>query len=385
MPSDAILRSDLLDKKLLQYILDVTDSADGWWSESVPGSLLSHRERVQEFRQRYDAQRSTAGLASDTKNEPFPNSANIGIGVEQIFGEFLIPTLLANTFDLTPMLQALDPTDKPDDALTAFHDDYQRREIKKARALRDESTREILKVGSVFHKWTWASLWREGEVSLPVWVSPMTGQPVMQLDPSTGSVDVVIADPTMPEELRPTDPTTGRPLKLGQVPSVDWKLRKHGPQLSIRPLEAIGFPPSATSTDPDDWDWVSDDFSVSPWWFLGREGDPFDGNMQQLDKLWKWLGVNPHDVARRPDGRLTQKIKLREFHGKFPITVSGKPAEVLALVAMARRGIKATAAWKARARIGGLAAAASMTSEERVARARKAAQARWSKEAPDGR
>ena len=70
-------------------------------------------------------------------------------------------------------------------------------------------------------------------------------------------------------------------------------------------------------------------------------------------------------------------------HRQYAILL--KAGTVLALVAMARRSLHTAEACKIHGHLGGLAAAASMTSEERVARARKAAQARWSKEAPDGR
>ena len=333
--SDHILRSPDLDKKLLAYILAVTHESEGWWEETLAGSFLSRRSLVAEWRARYDAQRSTMSLDRDVKEEPFKGASNFGIGAEQIAGEFLVPVMLTNTVGLTPMLQALDlDTEQIDEPLTTFHDRYQRYELAESLALREDSTREVFKVGGVFHKWTYGTLWKQREIDLTVFAHPLTNQPVLQPDPGTGGLEPIPADPKMPEELWPVDPATGLKLKIAKIPSVNFDLLKEGPQLSIRPIEAIEFPPSARTVDPNTWDWVADNFTVSPWWFLGREGDPFDGKLQNLDKLWKWLGVDPNNLHLKPDGKtLTQPVKLKEVHTKFPVTSSGKPVEIIALVA----------------------------------------------------
>lgn len=335
---DVILRSPAIEKRLLEYVLSCMSQSDGWWEDALAGSGQSRRAQVEEYRARYAARRSVAGLGADAKSTPWPNASNIGIGAEQIFGEFLIPMLLANTHDLEPMLQAIDlQTGKVEDTLTAFHDHYHRVELSTKRALLEESLREVLTTGTVFHKWTYESIWKQQEVSLPVFVHPLSGQPMQVMDPQTGQPTFLPADPKMPTEQYPVDPATGIRLKLGKLGAVDWTHLREGPRLAVRPVESIGFPTNATQLDPQEWDYVTDRFAVSPWWFLGREGDPFDGKLQHLPLLWKWLGVSPDTVYRRPDGVLTTPIQLVEFHGKFPVTTSGKPTEVIALVAVEAR------------------------------------------------
>lgn len=333
MPSpDLVLRSQPMDKKILDYVLQVTDSSDAWWSEWEQGSNRSKRDLFTEFRLRYQGRRSVASLDRDAKNEPFPRSSNIGIGAEQIFGEFLIPTLMANTHDLDPNLQAVDEqTEKVDEPLTTFHSAYHKSQELGKRAILEASTREILTVGGVFHKWTWASVWKQSEVPVYVFAHPQMG-PIQTPNPQTGQMDFMYADPHMPEDKWPTAPD-GAKLKIEKIPSSKLELLREGPRLTLRPYEAIEFPPTETRLDPNDWDWMADNFTVSPYWFLGKEGDPFEGKLQNLDKLWKFLNIDPNAIYDRPDRRLNDPVKLKEFHGKFPVTRSGQPAEIIALVA----------------------------------------------------
>src|SRR3990167_10251610 len=156
---DYLRRSSEIDKKLLEYILAVTDSSRGWWDDTVAGSTQTRQTMFTEFRQRYQARRSIAQLNKDVKDSPWPRSSNIGIGLEQIFGEYLVPLFVANTFDIEPMLQTIDEgTENVDEPLTQFHDNYQRSEFLGKRQLLEHSCREILTVGGVFHKWTWGSI-----------------------------------------------------------------------------------------------------------------------------------------------------------------------------------------------------------------------------------
>ena len=335
---DFLRRSPDIDRKLLEYVLAVTDSSRRWWDEVIPGSSQSRQSMFTDFRLRYQARRSVAQLYKDAKDTPFPRASNIGIGLEQVFGEYLVPLFVANTFDIEPMLQAVDDgTEAVDESLTQFHENYQRSEFIGKRNLLEHSCREILTVGGVFHKWTWGSTWKQMEI--PVWVlmHPALNQPLLKLDQDTGQLMPIPVDPKMPEDQLPEIPGLGKRAKVGKIPSVDTVLLHEGPRLSVRSYEDIEFPFGTTAVDPNDWDWIADNFTVSPWWFLGRDGDPFDGKLQNLDKLWKWVGLNPADLANRPDRKLTEPIKLKEWHGKFPVTSSGKPVEIIALVATEAR------------------------------------------------
>src|SRR3990167_183892 len=97
--ADLIRDDPGMNRRLLEYILSVSSQASGYWGE----------------------------LMRDVKNTPFPGSSNIGIGLESIFGEYLVPVGLQNTVDLEPMCQAEDiGTGQTDDALTKAHDEYLR-------------------------------------------------------------------------------------------------------------------------------------------------------------------------------------------------------------------------------------------------------------------
>ena len=330
-PSDwIVLRNPALEKNLLEYILQTTSSSQDWWGTQIQGSRHSIRDMFMEFRLRYDGKRSVASLYQDTKTEPF-RGVNIGVPMEQVMGEFLVPTFIANTHDLEPMLQARDgETDQVDEPLTVFHDTYQRSQYLNKRAFLEQSDREVLTVGGVFHKWHWGSTWRQVEGTAYVFSHPASG-PIM-IPNQQGELDFLYADPQMPEEKWPTAPD-GAKLSIVKLPSAEMKQVQEGPRPVLRPYESIEFPPTETRLDPNEWDWLCDNYSVSPFYFLGKEGDPFEGKLQNLDKLYSHYRINPNEVAERPDKRLCDPIPLKEWHGKFPVTRSKRPVEVIAIVA----------------------------------------------------
>lgn len=328
--ASGIRRGEATDKQVLDFVLACYAAGKGWWGQTIPGTRLSMLGHVLEMRKRYGGRRSVASLDQDTKLKPFRGS-NIGIGAEQIFGEFLIPVLLANTRDLDPQLQVLDgETEQVDDARTAFHDTYQRRLFN--RKLVEYSTREVLTVGSCYHKGGYETLWRQREVAMAVYADPRSRQPILRLDPQTGQASPVFADAKTPEALRPRDALTGQPYPILEIPSVDYLLEREGPSISVVTAEHLFFPPKTTEVDPQRWDWVVHEFEQSPWWFLGREGDPWAGKLQHLDKLWKWLGLSPETLYRRPAEATKVSVKLAEYHGPFAVSYSGQPVEIVALV-----------------------------------------------------
>src|SRR3990167_10892234 len=122
MPSP-IVPSEILERRILDYVLTITERAKGWWKQDVHGTSLSRRDEFQEYRLRMEGRRSVAELYSDAKTEPFDGASNIGVGIESIFSEFLIPLLISNRHDLEPMLQAsYKGSGSPQDDLTTFHD-----------------------------------------------------------------------------------------------------------------------------------------------------------------------------------------------------------------------------------------------------------------------
>lgn len=333
--SSPIVESEVLDKRILDYILTITERAKSWWKQDVHGTNLSRRDEFQEYRLRMEGRRSVAQLYSDAKSEPFDGASNIGVGIESVFSEFLIPLLLANRHDLEPMLQvSYNGSGTPQDDLTTFHDNYHRFEVPGKRELLEYSAREVLTVGSCFHKWPYSRMWRQAQTDFPVWIDPMTKQPLMSFDQGTGRMLPSPADPKTPKENIPLN-SMGMPMTLGKLKSVKSVLQREGSELAIRPVECIGFPEGETRPDPELWEWLSDDFEVSPYWFLGREGDAFQGKFK-LEQLWKWLAIDPNDLHKDPIrlAHSIKPIKLRVFHGKYPAAADGSPVEIVSLIAL---------------------------------------------------
>ena len=331
-----IVPSETLDKRILDYVLTVTERARGWWAQEISGTSLTRKDEMLEYRLRMEARRSVADLYHDAKNEPFDGASNVGVGLESVFAEFLVPMLIANTHDLEPMLQVrMRGTKTVNEDATAFHDNYHRYDVSDKRELLELSIRELLTVGSCFHKWTYGRFWDQAILDFPVWVHPLSGQPMMVIDQKMGRPMPVPADPKTPKDKIPVDPAMGLPYKLGNLKASDSKLAREGPELSIREVEHVLFPEKETRIDPNVWDWVSDDFEVSAYWLLGREGDPFQGKLK-LDKLWTWLGVKPEELHENPTKLATnmKPVKLRAFHGKYPAAADGAPVEIVALIAV---------------------------------------------------
>ena len=238
--SSGIRRGEPIDKQVLECVLACYQAGKGWWGQTIPGTRTSMLGHLIECRKRYGGRRSVASLDQDVKLKPFRGS-NIGIGAEQVFGEFLIPVLLANTRDLDPQLQVVDrETEEVDDPRTAFHNTYQRRLWN--RKLLEYSTREVLTVGSCYHKGSYETCWTQREVSQVVYAHPLSRQPILQQDPQTGQVGPVPADSSMPEALRPREPMTGRPYLLIKIPSVDYVLQREGPPISVVTAEHLLLP-----------------------------------------------------------------------------------------------------------------------------------------------
>lgn len=331
----AIVPSPELDKRILDYVLLITERDKGWWEQDVTGTTVNRRDEFLEYRLRMENRRSVAQLYHDAKTEPFDGSSNVGVGLEAIFAEFLIPLLIANTHDLEPMLQArVKGTKQVQEDVTSFHDSYHRYQVPEKRELLEYSTRELLTVGSAFHKWTYGRFWEQAEVDFPVWLDPITQQPLMQLDPKTGRMLPQPADPATPEDLIPKN-SLGMPMKLGRLKAVQRGLKREGPELSVVSAERMIFPAGETRPDPVSWDRLGEDFEVSPYWLLGREGDPFQGKLN-LKPLWKYLGLDPDQLHKDPL-KLAQQIKpikLRSFHGLYPAAANGEPVEIVCLVAV---------------------------------------------------
>jgi len=51
------------------------------------------------------------------------------------------------------------------------------------------------------------------------------------------------------------------------------------PRFRVRSVEQIKAPPTATTQDPNDWDFVHEEYVVNAWWFLSRQGEMYEGKI----------------------------------------------------------------------------------------------------------
>lgn len=327
------LRTDpTMEQRLFEYIQATADQSESWWREGYPGTLENRLTRLDRYRKRYEARRSVAQLFADVKTQPYRRASNIGVGIEQIFGEWLTAKCLANTVDLDPPLDVYDPkTRRTDEVVESFYRDFYIQQLQ-ARTVYETIAREVFEVGSVVSKWeSWAQS-KTVERSAWVLIDPATRQPLFRPDPSTGEQAPIEADPQTPPDQLPMTPLGQRVLvgRLAGVQTVDsgWQ-----PKLRVRTLEQIQAPPTATSQDPNAWDYLHETYTVNAWWFLSREGEMFDGHIpkERLQLLWQRLGVTPEEAWRRPNGQLVRPVQVRESHLKFPATRSGAPVELIVL------------------------------------------------------
>ena len=327
------LRTDeTMEKKLYEFIAATSSQSSAWWSESMAGTAETRRSRLDYFRLRYDARRSVASLRSDLKTQPFLRAANVGVGIEQIMGEWLVSDCLANTVDLDPPIQAYDPaTRSTNEVVEGFYTEQYVHEMG-IRTVYEALVRELFTVGGAISKWEPTARTRQREKTAWVFLDPATKQPLMAPNPQSGQPEPIAADPQMPKEQLPTTPD-GRPVLVGRMSNVETVHQGWLPRLRVRTVEQIDVPTTAVTQDPDTWDYIHETYTVNAWWFLGREGEMYDGRIPEdrLKRLWQALGVTPEEAWRNPNGQLVRPVEVRESHLKFPATSTGEPVELIVL------------------------------------------------------
>lgn len=334
------LRTDAaMERKILEYILATTNQSAEWWQEQYAGTSENRKSRLEAYRLRYEARRSVAQLFHDIKIQPFRRASNVGIGIEQIFGEWLVANCLANTVDLDPPVDVYDPkTRKTDEAIEQFYTELLLHEMGIRSETYENLLREVFTVGSAISKWESTYPTRRREKTMFVLLDPLSNQPLLKPD-GTGGFMPIEANPEMPAEELPLDPNTGKRVRVGRISGVEpvinplWGKYAWQPKLKLRTIEQIDVPPTAITQDPDTWDYIHETYVVSAWWFLSREGEMHEGRIpkERLERLWQLIGVRPEEAWRRPNGQLVRPITIRESHLKFPATASGEPVELLVL------------------------------------------------------
>lgn len=333
------LKDDLVtERKLLEYINATSAQSQSWWNEQLPGTSENRKSRLERFRLRYEARRSVAQLYNDLKTQPYLRASNVGIGIEQIMGEWLIANTLANTVDLDPPVDVYNPrTRQTDYVVEDFYNEFYIHQIG-IRQTYETLTREIFSAGGCFSKWESCYYSRKKERTLSVLFDPFTKQPLMQPG-QDGKPQPIPADPETPPEQLPLAPDGMTRMMVGQMsgvePVVNPLFGQYGwhPKLRIRTIEQIDVPPSATTQDPDTWDYYHETYTVSAWYFLGREGEMRDGRIpkERLERLWRVLGITPEQAWLQPNSKLVMPVTVRESHLKFPATASGEPVELVVL------------------------------------------------------
>lgn len=327
------LRTDpTMEQRLLEYIEATCSASESWWREGYPGTTENRLTRLDRLRLRYEARRSVAALLTDAKTQPFRRASNVGVGLEQIMGEWLIANSLANTVDLDPPVDAFDLATGKTDALTqAFYREQYLRAIR-ARDVYETLLREVFSVGTAVSKWESWSERKTIEESAWVLFDPGTRQPLFRPSPETGEPVPIEADPETALEDLPLTPL-GQRVQVGRLTGVREVATGWRPRLRVRTVEQIKAPPTATNPRPDEWDYLHEEYTVNAWWFLSRQGEMHEGRIpkERLALLWQRLGVTPEEAWRRPNGQLVRPVRVRESHLKFPATRAGRPVELIVL------------------------------------------------------
>jgi len=325
------LRTDReMEKRLLEYIEATSSQSNGWWNEKRKGTGEDRRGSLNRYRLRYEARRSVAQLFTDAKTEPFLRASNVGIGIEAIMGEWLIANTLGNTVDRDPPLDVFDPrTNTTDNMVRDFYRDYYLRTLG-ARDVYQDVLREVFSVGGAITKMESSYPSRTVEHELWVLMDPETHAPLMQPD-ANGEPQPIPADPETSQDELPFSPQSGKRVQVGLLTGVETVRAGWEPKLRVRTVDQIMAPMNTTFSDPNDWDFLHDEYTVSAWWFLERQGEMERGGIprDRLQQLWKLLNVNPSEAWRKPDGALVQPIRMRESHLKFPATKTGEPVELV--------------------------------------------------------
>ena len=337
--ANTILPHESVDDGVRRYVISVC--SEGLLQTS------DYRTWVEEATKRYEAMRSTRSLDRDDPGTPWPRSSNVGLPLEAIAGEALVPRFNAATTDATPIYRVKLPGSDPmlkqyEETATQWFQDVQIKAMR-VRKVRDETYRNMVIDGDGIEGLTWETTYQQTAKTVALLVNA-TGE--FLIDETTGQPRLFPAN-LMPDGI-PDDPLVpGRKLKKILTQQKGSRPLYDGPRVRTWRLRECIWPADATTPNINELDWFAVQMWKSPSWFKTREGDPIEGGLKNVDDLLLRLrhGIPSHldtDAERGlwhglsfPSHR--HKALLWQFHGKFDVDRDGIDEEIIALVAPRER------------------------------------------------
>lgn len=333
-----VLPGESVDEAIRRYVLRIC-------SESLRRTA-EYRNWLREATKRYEALRSTRSLDRDDPGTPWTRASNVGMPLEAIMGEALIPRLNASTVDSKPMYRvSLDVDDQElkqtwDERLTDFYQDVLMKGVR-LRPVRDETHRNLMVDGDAFEEPQWDDRWVQTARTVAI-LQDANGE---FMQDEAGMMRVFPAN--LNPEAIPEDPLTGGKLKKIIVQAKDVKHVYEGATMRTWRVDECIWPWDATTPEINELDWFAIQAWKTPSWFKTRVGDPIQGKLKNVENLLLRHKHGIPSVAGQEDDsqltagvtfpKITNKLLLWRFFGLFDVDNDGIDEEIMVLLAPRER------------------------------------------------
>ena len=344
--------TDVLGRQSFQnFILPsegVDDAVRRWALHNCSRSIREtthYRNWLIEATKRYEAMRSVRSLDHDDPIIPWRWASNIGIPVESIAGESLVPRFNAATVDADPIFRvdiAMDDKEikQAEDHLTRFYQDLLTRRIK-LRAVRGETYKNLAIDGDGIEGAEWHNIWTQKSKTVSLFrfddgqfLTDESGQPV-------------VLPANIPPKGFPQSPDGRRVSRVLVQQKLPPEKTYEGPKIRAWRIQECLWPEDANTPDIQELDWFGVQMHKSISWFKTREGDPIEGKLKNVNQLIERhrTGHIPTELDTESERFLTRgvifpksnKILVWLVFGKFDVDSDGVDEEIIAMVAPRER------------------------------------------------
>ena len=336
-PDNLVLPSETVDEAVRRYLLRAL-------SESLR-KTMEHREWLLEATKRWEGMRSTRSLDSDDPGTPWAWASNVGIPLEAMSGESLIPRFNASTVDADPIFRVTLPQEAKDLAqfeqpLTHWYQDFYRRTLR-IRRVRKETYLNMCMDGDAIEGVEWETLWRQRANTVALYQDANGGVLVdEQGKPRVFGLNL------QPEEI-PQDPLTGKPMKRLLVEQKGQQKTYTGPRIRAWRINEVIWPWYGATPDLQELDFLAFQMWKATSWFKTREGDPIQGQLKNVTELLDRVKAGVPASFDTPEERsLTEGVKFPTVPGKvlvwlayfrFDVDSDGVEEECVAWIAPVQR------------------------------------------------
>jgi len=326
----------------------VDDAVRRWALSNCSRSIRetsTYRNWLVEATKRYEAMRSVRSLDHDDPITPWRWASNVGIPVESIAGESLVPRFNAATVDSDPIFRVdITMDDKEikqaEDKLTRWYQDVLTRRIR-LRAVRNETYKNLAIDGDGIEGAEWHNLWTQRAKTVSLFrfdngefLTDEAGEPV-------------VLPANSPPKSWPEDESGRRVSRVLVQQKLPNEKVYEGPKVRSWRLQECMWPEDSNTPDIQELDWFGVQMHKSISWFKTREGDPIEGKLKNVKDLIERhrTGHIPTDLDTDSERFLTRgvlfpktnKILVWLVFGKFDVDSDGVDEEIIAMVAPKQR------------------------------------------------